>query len=196
VIIDEAAYINEGLFFETICPLLEMKTASMIAISTPLEETNYYSKLLRAPDPDYPGRTFFNTIEITLICEDCRKLEKAEDKLSCNHMTEYMTPSWKSTTANTRFKELYKYMEQQARALRENMGLQISDNKPVFSPQDIDSCFDAEPLRCKSTPSHIFICVDPSGGSASISDYSVVSGYIGERGEFVVGPNFLQSLSL
>ena len=168
-----------------------MRTASLIAISTPLDEANYYSKLLSAPDPSHPGRTFFNTIEISLVCEECKKLEKMEDKLSCTHMTDYLTPSWKSTEAGARFKELYKYMEQQARALRENMGLQVSDNKPVFSSLSIDNCFSKDEISCTKSPKYIFVCVDPSGGSASISDYSVVSGYYSDEGFYVVGFFFI-----
>ena len=65
IIIDEAAAINARLFYETIVPLLEMRVTSLIAISTPLDEFNFFSKILNLHDDD--GHPFFDTIHIGLV---------------------------------------------------------------------------------------------------------------------------------
>lgn len=72
---DEAAYVNKGLFFETIVPLLGMQTAALICISTPLTEMNWFSALLNAKDED--GSLFFNIVRIGLVCKKCMKLSQA-----------------------------------------------------------------------------------------------------------------------
>ena len=102
---DEAAYVNKGLFFETIVPLLGMQTAALICISTPLTERNWFSALLNAKEED--GSPFFNIVRIGLVCKKCLKLSQAEMS-SCRHM-ENKLPPWKDSSRNARMKILYKY---------------------------------------------------------------------------------------
>ncbi len=45
MILDEAAYASPDLVFETIFPLLEVKSTAFIGISTVLDEFNFFSKV-------------------------------------------------------------------------------------------------------------------------------------------------------
>ena len=47
IILEEAAYIDPGFFYETVAPLLIMGNTSLLAISTLTSEINFYTRLLR-----------------------------------------------------------------------------------------------------------------------------------------------------
>lgn len=43
LILEEAAYCDEGFFYETVAPILSIGTASLVAISTLTSEINFYT---------------------------------------------------------------------------------------------------------------------------------------------------------
>lgn len=63
--------------------MLELTCTSLLAISTPLDEFNYYSKLVEQKDEN--GDPFFKTIKAGRICEDCGLLPY-EDMIKCDHV--------------------------------------------------------------------------------------------------------------
>ena len=71
IVLDEAAYINEDLFHETIIPLLELKFVALIAISTPLDENNCFTKLVQLKDEN--GNEFIKTIHLIVKKEEPEK---------------------------------------------------------------------------------------------------------------------------
>ena len=62
VILEEAAFISSAVFYEICVPLLELGNTSLLAISTPLDDTNFFSELFDLKDQH--GEPFFNTIRI------------------------------------------------------------------------------------------------------------------------------------
>jgi hypothetical protein len=79
------------VFYEVIIPLFEMRNASLICISTPVDNFNFYSALLNLVHPD-TNLPIFNTYQLQLICNRCKKKEKPE---KCIHNLKYIPP-WKS----------------------------------------------------------------------------------------------------
>lgn len=58
------------MFQEVIVPLLGVKDTAVLGISTPLDDTNFYSQMTEMKAED--GKTpLFNVITISLICEVC-----------------------------------------------------------------------------------------------------------------------------
>ena len=73
IILEEAAYCDPGLVSEVVVPLLSMQQSVLLCISTILDSGNHYSKMMEMTD-DY-GHNIFETIKITLVCDDCLKTD-------------------------------------------------------------------------------------------------------------------------
>lgn len=181
MIIDEAAAINPRLFFETIVPLLEMKRTTMIAISTPLDENNYFSTLVNLRDVD--GSPFFYTYHIGLVCDACKKLPTAQEQYKCKHM-DHVLPPWKSAAKNERFKYLYQETNNAAMGMRENAGVIISGANTVFKREHIERLFpktEKDRLFDLATFANYpiqnaFLCCDPDADGNS--ELALVSGFV------------------
>lgn len=71
IVLEEASRLDKAVFTEVVVPLLGVKDTSLIAISTPLGEDNFYSSLLSAKKPN-SERPLFNVCSIQLLCAECR----------------------------------------------------------------------------------------------------------------------------
>lgn len=71
LILEEAAYCDEGFFYETVAPILSVGNASLVAISTLTSEINFYTRLIKMLDPA-TGRPLFVCRSIELACEACK----------------------------------------------------------------------------------------------------------------------------
>jgi len=91
LILEEAAYCDEGFFYETVAPILSVGSASLVAISTLTSEINFYTRLIKMRDPA-TGRPLFVTRSIELCCEKCKEDGKSHE---CVHML-HLVPSWQS----------------------------------------------------------------------------------------------------
>ena len=60
----------------SVVPLLSMQQSVLLCISTILDSGNHYTKMMELVD-DY-GNTVFETIKITLVCDDCMKTDRAQ----------------------------------------------------------------------------------------------------------------------
>ena len=156
------------LFKETIVPMLELTGTSLLAISTPSDEFNYYSKLVEQKDEH--GKPFFKTVRAGRICEECQRLPY-EDMIKCEHVPD--GAHWKSSYKRRRLNSLFAGDE--ARGLRELGGVIASDFTACFQKHDIEALF-LNPVRTTATmPRHVYISVDPNGGG--MSKMGVVAGY-------------------
>jgi hypothetical protein len=117
LILEEAAFIPQSLFFEVIAPLLGVENTAVVAISTPDEDdNNYYSDLMEIKNPEDPKETLFKTIRIGLACEACIQ---AGAGATCTHRQQ-LIPPWKS---NRRQKRLRHMTADSHLFMRENMGM-------------------------------------------------------------------------
>ena len=73
---EEAAYCDPGLIGEVIVPLLSMQSSCLLCISTLLESGNHYSRMFELKGPT--GEQLFETIQISLVCDDCMKTDHPE----------------------------------------------------------------------------------------------------------------------
>ena len=68
LILEEAAYCDEGFFYETVAPILSIGSASLVAISTLTSEINFYTRLIQMIDPA-TERPLFAIRCIDLCCD-------------------------------------------------------------------------------------------------------------------------------
>jgi hypothetical protein len=185
IVIDEAAHISLDLFYETILPMLELTETALLAISTPLDEFNYYSKLVEQKDEN--GEPFFMTIKAGRVCDDCSRLPY-EQMIKCDHVVD--GAHWKNPRKLKRLKVLYDGDE--ARGLRELGGIPASDFTACFQKNDIETIFTNQRRHPLAAPDAIFVTIDPNGGG--VSKMGVASGYY-DGPELVVSLSFSLFLS-
>ena len=159
IYLEEAAFMSVSMFHEVIVPLLEMETTALICISTPQESTNFYSVMFNMRDP--AGQKLFNTIELSMVCEDCKKTTHPE---KCTHM-KHLLPKWKSAGKQDMVRQIYG--ENTTDMLRESMGVTTSDNSSIFDDKWLDLFTSRPPRSCLNRPTFIFCSCDPNGGGSS-----------------------------
>jgi hypothetical protein len=184
IIIDEAAHIDHKLFFKTIIPILSMKNTSLLCLSSPEGDSNYYSALMNLKREDNPKESFFNVIECFRICKNCMKLERVK-AIQCTHVKN--NAHWLSARKIKELKQLYKASPEDA--IREFGGIVVSDYLPALRKEDIEKTFAAPTETTISSPTYIFTCCDPTG--AGPSQLSIASGYYNNQGDVVVSGIFL-----
>lgn len=99
LILEEAAYIDPGFFYETVAPLTIVGNTSLLAISTLTSEINFYTRLLRMRDKQ-TNKPMFQVLSVQLACEKCKEDGKAAE---CIHML-HLVPRWQSGDRHTRLK--------------------------------------------------------------------------------------------
>lgn len=99
--LEEAAYVDPGFFYETVAPLLLIGNTSLIAISTLTSEINFYTRLLRMRDK-VTGLPLFTSISVQLACRKCIEEGKAA---GCVHML-HLVPRWQSSDRHVKLKTI------------------------------------------------------------------------------------------
>lgn len=160
IVLEEAAYLDERVFFQVVAALLEMKWSCMFAISTPADEFNYYSKLVRLIDPK-TGQTVFDVIHKTLVCDSCQKNGLGD---SCQHMRS-ARPAWKNES--TYLIELI--MRTRKGDYDREIGAQITEaENSAFSPELMNELKNG-PRFTGTIPGRpvVYIGIDASGDSVN-----------------------------
>ncbi len=82
VIMEEAAHMDPRVFHEVVVPLFGVVNTAVLAISSPVDDQNFYSELLELKRPD--GTDFFWVMKIGLACASC--LEAGEKGMIINRV--------------------------------------------------------------------------------------------------------------
>ena len=109
-------------------PLLGVDGTSLIAISTPLDETNFFSVLLQLRKPN--GQPLFLNLQIELVCAKC--LESGET--TCPHNANN-APEWKTAARTDLVKSL---MGDSAMWLREQAGVITRKDNAAYDRPCLD----------------------------------------------------------
>lgn len=166
LILEEAAYCDEGFFYETVAPILSIGSASLVAISTLTSEINFYTRLIKMTDPA-TERPLFATRCIELCCEDCKEAGKTAE---CVHLL-HLVPSWQSEERHRKLKIM---MQDRPDLIQSELaGLAFDSLQQVFRKVDIEFAFNMPSLPCESGQV-IWVVVDPAAGGPS-SDFAVLS---------------------
>jgi len=163
---EEAAYMDLGVFYEVIVPLMEVEGTATICISTPLGSFNFYSELTEVRDDK--GKRVFNV----------------------RHIKGGQPPSWKPDEARSRVQAIYGSRTTLYR--REIMG-EIADEgeNMAFSVAKLRKLFDKPPMAPPYVINEqtVFVAIDPNGGASASdgpgSDTAIVS-FVVSEGRVVV----------
>jgi hypothetical protein len=165
-VLEEAAYVDPGFFYETVAPLMLIGTTSLIAISTLREEVNFYTRLMRMRDP-VTGMPLFRTISVQLACKKCIDDGKSTE---CVHML-HLVPRWQSSDRHMKLKTV---MQDRPDLIESELsGLAFDSNHQIFKSAHIQTMFEQDPPRPVLNEA-VFIFIDPAGGGPQ-SDYAVLS---------------------
>ena len=162
-----------GVFYEVIVPLMEMKNAATICISTPVSTWNFYTELTELRDER--GELLFNVIKVGMVCDRCAGTENESD---CTHPTSDR-PEWKTETSE---KVRAIYGHRKTLLMREVMGRVADDENGAFEVRDLKALFrrpsEPEPHNGVDV---IYVAVDPNGGASGEggtgSESAIVSFY-------------------
>jgi hypothetical protein len=176
LILEEAAYCDEGFFYETVAPILSIGSASLVAISTLTSEINFYTRLIQMVDPA-TERPLFAIRCIELCCDRCKEEGKQAE---CVHML-HLVPMWQSEERHRKLKIM---MQDRPDLIQSELaGLAFDSLQQVFRKPDIAIAMSLKPLPTENNPT-IFMVIDPAAGGPQ-SDYAIVS-ILRHRGSITV----------
>ena len=184
LILEEAAYVEQGFFYETVAPLMIVGNTTLIGISTLTSEINFYTRLMRMRDKA-TGRPMFTCLSIQLACDKCKDEGKATE---CIHLL-HLVPRWQSSERHRRLKTV---MQDRPDLIQSELsGLAFDSLQTVFRTADID-IFMSQACPDPVLNDVVYMVIDPAAGGPS-SDYALitfqrckglitVSGRVGGRG--------------
>ena len=166
-----AAYMDLGVFYEVIVPLMEMRGAATICISTPISSWNFYTELTELRDDR--GELLFNVIKVGIVCHRCLGTDQED---MCTHPSADK-PDWKLETSE-KMRAIYGHRK--TLLMREVMGKVTDAENLAFEVRDLKAFFAAKPVAEPHSPvTRVFVAVDPTGGageeSGTGSETAVVS---------------------
>lgn len=173
-----------GVFYQVVVPLLEMKNAALIGISTPSDSTNFYSELTELRDET--GETIFNVFKVGMICDECKGKPNEQD---CPHRTQDIPP-WKSQTKRGVAKAIFG--DKVSTFKRESLGMISDDERAAFESAWVRAFINRPryALRAIDQPKYMFVACDPSGGGESFM--TLVSAFY-LNGKWIVSQSVSQS---
>ena len=180
--LEEAAYVNESFFYETVAPLLMVRNTCLLGISTLTSEINFYTRLIKMRD-NATGKPIFVTKQIQLSCEKCKEEGKAHE---CHHMM-HLVPSWQNSERHLRLKRIME--DRPDLIMSELAGLSFDALQQAFRGKDIARMYEIEPPEAMMNET-IHIMIDPAAGGPQ-SDYCVLS-FTRNRGLLTVGDHLKQ----
>ena len=146
---------------EVVIPLLGVNGTSIVAISTPLGEDNWYSELIQKKMDD--GSQLFNVIQYSLVCPECRRKGQSAQ---CAHRMDLLPP-WKSESRQKLVKFLLGGSEDMF--LTEAMGEIASSKSRCFTEESVDNfaLHPLHPLPSLHSTQTVYISIDPTSGVRS-----------------------------
>lgn len=160
LILEEAAYVDPGFFYETVAPLLIVGMTTLIGISTLTSEINFYTRLFKLRD-DVTGAPIFLSMSVELACQHCKDDGKAGE---CKHLL-HLVPRWQSSARHERLKVI---MSDRPDLIQlELSGLAFDALQQCFRSADIDALMTMRPPPLVWA-SRVYIIIDPAAGSSAL----------------------------
>lgn len=182
--VDEAAYIEAGVYSKIIAILQTLHNCSVVCITTPEGTPNaYFSSLINKPRYGAPHRTLFKQQNVVLVCDNC-KLRGVTTE--CIH-AKGLAPFW---IESIRQKYAALFQTDEGDTYREIYGVMVNDTPYCFSEPKLKEIWDSPPVQIYGVPKHIFISIDTNSGkfktsTKSTSKFALLSG-ADNRDHFVI----------
>lgn len=130
---------------------------SILAATTPQDNSTFHSHLINVRDPE-TGKRIFNVVNLVEVCKSCLKSSKP---WKCSHMSDRISGS-KSEAARKQTMLFYRPGQKHV-AMRELMGQQASDTSGLI-PDEWIKTFHNSTVDIKDRPRAIYLGIDPGGG--------------------------------
>ena len=164
MILEEAAFMDKGIFYSVCTPLLGMNHTALLAISTPDDEFNFYSELFQLKNEK--DETLFHLISIGLACQTC-----LDNGLRCSHKLDKL-PHWKPVERQALINKILSSNPDLAD--RETRGIVKTSKRNLFEKTWIAKLKERPLYVFEYSPSVIYVAIDPAGGG-SMSDFAICS---------------------
>jgi hypothetical protein len=161
-ILEEAAHISEKMFNFIVSPLMSVENLVLLAITTPQDPTNYFSRLTTLVNEH--GKPLFRIQSLGLACQDCLAKNMGH---ACPHMR-HLLPKWRSKQRQLRVKAILGEHNKDVYA-QELQGLIVSEGSAVFSAESISKFAIRAPHTFAMRPHVIYTFIDPHGGATQSS---------------------------
>ena len=164
LILEEASRLNQQVFEEVVVPLLGVRDTAVLAISTPLEESNFYSEMVNMKKDD--GVPLFNVIKVSA--------ENPDD-----------LPPWKTEARQGLVKKLLSHNMEMFQ--REQLGIITSNDSHAFDVPSVAKLKERQiPFNSRVEPTvrECFVAIDPAGGGES--NMAICSGFFRPDGTVMV----------
>jgi hypothetical protein len=156
------------VFFDVVMPLVEVDSAVIIGISTPVSDTyNFFDRIIKLNHPGTQDPIFAST-KVELVCNACKRNKNVDN---CRHKL-WALPSWKGKEKFELAKLIYEGVDREETRQRESLGLALTDSNLVFDQTQVEAFMKRslfKYLRPTFQPTHLFMVVDPNAGSSGES---------------------------
>lgn len=130
---------------------------SILAATTPQDNSTYHAYLINVKDPE-SGKRVFNVVNLVEVCKSCLKTSKP---WKCSHMSERISGS-KSEAARKQTMLFYRPGQKHV-AMRELMGQQNSETGGLIPVEWMEN-FHTSSIPVEDRPRAIYLGIDPGGG--------------------------------
>lgn len=170
---------------------LSNRQTSILAATTPQDNSTYHAYLINVKDPE-TGKRVFNVVNLVEVCKACLASAKP---WKCTHMSERISGS-KSEAARRQTMLFYRPGQKHV-AMRELMGQQASGNGGLLASEWVEA-FHASEVLLRDRPRAIYLGIDPGGGGpGELGVVGIVETMSMERGaQLAVGFLFFRPLSI
>lgn len=165
MVCDEFEHANPEAFFRVVLPMVNNNSVPVLVLSSPMFAESTLQQMITACDTHNNRVVYASKTE--LVCGNCRR---AGEQLSCTHMDQYNTPSWKNPAIAAKIEALMKVFDP-AGMSAENRGVAVRGGIPFFAPSMIKRLRALEYYELPRTdmfqqPPPIVIAVDPNSSGA------------------------------
>lgn len=163
------------MFRVNMLPMLGNDNRNLIAISTPMSDSNWYSRIIQLFNAQ---NSPFNVIQDILACNNCRV---AGTEAQCTHMA-HAFPSHKNQIVT----DIQRALMPEKMFQAEIQGIIVPSGDRVFRPLDVQRIDKQERYDFKKPVDVIWVAIDPSAGSLTGSRCSMVAVALNGERDFVV----------
>ena len=163
LIIEEAAFVSLAMWMEVVAPLMELALVALIAISSPLGKSNYFSQLTETRSR-LTGQRLFTVYHARGACSAC--IDTLENPADCVHVS-LPQPPWKSTEQQEVARSFYVDKDTHA---RESLGVVTDGGANVFNRESISTMMSTPLVDLPSARGDIdtvYVSIDPCGEGSS-----------------------------
>ena len=167
IFVDESEFVPERLWTNTILPLNMQTKTSLLAATTPQDNTTFHAALLNLIDPS-TGKPVFNVVNLVEVCPKCLLTDKP---WKCTHRSDQISGS---KSQYDRDITLLMFRNAQSTAVRELFGQQTQSKDNLLQDEWIERFYKSSATFEHSVRA-LYMGVDPGGGGSGQMGVCVIA---------------------